>query len=386
MQKDTIMSDQQPFLLPSDLKANYEAYRDDIREAALRVLDSGWYIGGKEVDAFENAFAEFAGATHCVGVASGTDALHLAMRACDIGVGNIVITVSHTAVATVAAIELAGATPVLIDVDPELFTMSPSKLRRACEALQSAGTPATAVIPVHIYGQPADMHAIIDIAKEFGLTVIEDCSQAHGAKIDGRTTGTFGAVGTFSFYPTKNLGALGDGGAVITDDPDLAARARLLKEYGWKERYVSALVGMNTRLDPLQAAMLAVKLVHLAAENVARRAVADRYDAAFADSALVLPVRATNTEHVFHQYVIQHPDRNDLRQFLHDRNIGSLIHYPVPVHKQPAYESRIALPAGPLAVTEALAERILSLPIHAQLTEEQLDRVISAVNEWLKSH
>ena len=379
------MSDQ-PFLLPSDLKANYEAYRDDIREAALRVLDSGWYIGGKEVDTFEAAFAEFVGAAHCVGVASGTDALHLAMRACGIGTGDIVLTVSHTAVATVAAIELAGATAALIDVDPARFTMCPSKLRQACKALKTTGTPATAVIPVHIYGQPADMHGIMEVAQEFGLAVIEDCAQAHGAKIDGQTVGTFGAFGTFSFYPTKNLGALGDGGAVVTNNQDLAEQARLLKEYGWKERYVSALAGMNTRLDPLQAAMLAVKLAHLGDENDARRAVARHYDDAFADSALALPVRADNVEHVFHQYVIQHAERDSLQQFLRDQNIGSLIHYPVPVHKQPAYEGRVALPAGPLTVTAALARRILSLPIHAQLTDGQLTRVISAVGEWLESH
>ena len=372
------------FILPSDLKANYCAYRDELRAAALRVLDSGWYIGGAEVEAFEAAFADAAERPYCVGCASGTDALILAMRACGIGPGDLVATVSHTAVATVAAIELAGATPVLVDIDPQRFTMDPDALERACKALQDghAGN-LRAVIPVHLYGQPADMVEIMKVAETYGLTVIEDCSQAHGARLEDRAVGTFGAMGTFSFYPTKNLGALGDAGALVTGDAELAEQARLLREYGWKDRYISAVPGMNSRLDPLQAAMLGVKLSHLAEENAVRRRIAARYDAAFADLPLTLPQCFPGVEHVYHQYVVMHPRRDALRQALREQDIGTLIHYPVPVHLQPAYAGRIRLPGGPLTVTEDSCSRILSLPIHPQLTESQLERICAAVLAWV---
>jgi dTDP-4-amino-4,6-dideoxygalactose transaminase len=372
------------FILPSDLKANYAAYRDELREAALRVLDSGWYIGGSEVEAFETAFAAFAETDHAVGVATGTDAIILAIRACGIGPGDVVITVSHTAVATVAAVELAGATAALVDVDPDTFGMDPDALAAACESLADGHAgQLKAVLPVHIYGHPVDLSAIQGIVEEHNLILIEDCAQAHGARLKGQRVGSFGALGTFSFYPTKNLGALGDGGAIATNDPELAAQVRLLKEYGWQERYVSHVAGMNSRLDPIQAAMLAVKLQHLDDENAKRREIAARYTAALADTPLILPACADNVEPVYHQYVVQHEQRDELQQFLRARNIGSLIHYPVPVHKQPAYEGRVELPAGPLTVTEGLAKRILSLPIHAQLTDEQFDRTVAAVRDWV---
>ena len=229
------------------------------------------------------------------------------------------------------------------------------------------------------------MEGILAVAAEFGLTVIEDCAQAHGARLNGRSVGTWGAAGTYSFYPTKNLGALGDGGALVTADAALAEQARLLREYGWKERYISHIPGMNSRLDPLQAALLAVKLSHLAAENAVRRSIAARYAAAFADSALALPFVAPGVEHVYHQYVVMHAERESLRLFLRERQIGSLIHYPVPVHAQTAYAGRVLLPAGPLSVTEAICGRILSLPIHAQMTDGQIERVVAGVNAWLAS-
>ncbi len=371
------------FILPSDLKANYEAYREELRAAALRVLDSGWYIGGKELDVFEADFAAFAEAGHAVGVASGTDAIILALRACGVGPGDVVLTVSHTAVATVAAVELTGATAALVDIVPDTFGMDPQALRVACAALKDGhlGT-LKAILPVHIYGHPVDIVAIRQIADEYGLALVEDCAQAHGARLNGQRVGTFGAFGTFSFYPTKNLGALGDGGAIVTNDAELASNVRLLKEYGWKERYVSHVAGMNSRLDPIQAALLGVKLKHLEAENAKRREIAARYDAALADTSLVLPTVAPGAEPVYHQYVVQHENREGLRLFLRERNIGSLIHYPVPVHQQPAYAGRIALPAGPLTITEAAAGRILSLPIHAQLTDEQFDRTVAAIRDW----
>jgi dTDP-4-amino-4,6-dideoxygalactose transaminase len=372
-----------PFILPSDLKANYEAHKEELRAAALRVLDSGWYIGGREVEAFEQAFARYVGTAHAVGCASGTDALILALRACGVGPGDVVLSVSHTAVATVAAIELTGATAALVDIDPERFTMDPVCLRRACTVLADGRAGRLkAVLPVHLYGQPADLPALLAVARDFGLALVEDCSQAHGARLEGRQVGTWGAAGTFSFYPTKNLGALGDAGSVVTNGPELASRLRLLREYGWKERYVSHIPGMNSRLDPLQAALLAAKLSHLDAENRARRAIAAHYDQAFAGTGLVLPRTYGGAEHVYHQYVVQHPRREGLRAFLKERAIGSLVHYPVPVHRQPAYRDRVPLPAGPLTVTEAACERILSLPIHAQLAPDACGRVIAAVRQW----
>jgi dTDP-4-amino-4,6-dideoxygalactose transaminase len=375
-----------PFLLPSDLKANYLAHKDAVDSAAMRVLESGWYIGGSEVDTFEAAFAEFLGVCQAIGVASGTDALTLALRTCGIGSGDIVLTVSHTAVATVAAVELAGAAPALVDIDEETYTMSPACLERALSAL--AADPDTrgrvkAIIPVHIYGQPAELDAILDLARAYECRVIEDCAQAHGALYRDRAVGAWGDLGTFSFYPTKNLGALGDAGAVVTDDCDLARRARLLKEYGWEERYVSSFAGMNTRLDPIQAAILGAKLGALHEENARRRQIAACYTAAFADSGLMLPVCRDNVTHVYHQYVVRHPDRDSLRDWLKANGIGSLIHYPVPVHRQPAYEGRLALPAGDLAVTERICGEILSLPMHPQLTDSDVERVINAVLTWL---
>ena len=249
-------------------KANYLAHKTGIDAAVKRVLESGWYILGREVEAFEQEFATYVGIRHAIGVANGTDALHLALRACGIGPGDAVITVSHTAVATVAAIELAGATPVLVDIDPDTFTIDVNSLEDAITkhdqgSWSGASACLKAIIPVHIYGHPADMQAIMDIAERYGLFVLEDCAQSHGAVIQGKKTGTWGHISTFSFYPTKNLGALGDGGAVVTNDPQLSERCRLLREYGWRKRFVCDVPGMNSRLDELQAAILRAKLPSL---------------------------------------------------------------------------------------------------------------------------
>ncbi len=316
---------------------------------------------------------------------SGTDALHLALRACGIGPGDRVFTVSHTAVATVAAIELAGATPVLVDIDPATFTMDPNRLEEAVGAdegrrtkdeghvnrpssLVSVVRRRSAIIPVHLYGHPADMAAILEIARRYDLWVIEDCAQSHGATIDGQKTGTFGDIAAFSFYPTKNLGALGDGGAVVTSDPALAEQTRLLREYGWRERYVSAIPGLNSRLDELQAAILRVKLRYLDAENARRRALAAEYDRLLADSSVRTPITRPDVSHVFHQYVIRSGRRDALQAYLRSQGIGTLIHYPAPVHAQPAYAGRISIGEG-LPHTEAAAREILSLPMFPELSE-----------------
>src|SRR5271169_116101 len=364
----------------TDPRAGYLAQRAAIDAAIARVLDSGVYILGREVEVFEAAFAGFVGVAHAIGVASGTDAIEIALRACGIGSGDLVFSVSHTAVATIAAIERAGAMPVLVDVEPGTYTMAPRELRRALQS-PPAGRPA-AILPVHIYGQPAELAVLTEIARTFGIRLIEDCAQSHGALYRGRTAGSFGDIACYSFYPTKNLGALGDGGIVVTNDSALAAALREIREYGWRDRYVSARGGVNSRLDPIQAAILGVKLMSLQADNARRQAVADRYDSGLTGLPLALPARRPQTTHVFHQYVIRLAERDALREALHTAGIGSGIHYPVPVHRQPAYSGRLACGPSGLGVTERAAPQILSLPMYPQLSDEAVDRVIAGIRRF----
>jgi dTDP-3-amino-3,4,6-trideoxy-alpha-D-glucose transaminase len=362
----------------NDLRARYLAHQPAIDAAVQRVLASGWYILGQEVAAFEAEFAAACGAAGCVGVNSGTDALHLALLACNVGPGDEVITVAHTAVATVAAIRLAGATPVLVDIDPVTYTMSPA-------ALAAAITPRTkAVIPVHLYGHPADLPAIADAVRTYGLWLIEDCAQAHGALSHGRPVGSVGDLACFSFYPTKNLGALGDGGAVTSRDPDLLARVRSLREYGWTPtaRYISFVEGMNSRLDELQAAILRVFLPHLDAENAQRRALAAAY-AGHLPAGIVLPVEQPGCRHVYHLYVVRVPERDRVRDLLAQCGVGAGIHYPVPVHLQPGYRDAVVVPA-PLTATERAAEEILSLPMHPGMTVDDVAQVAAALADALQ--
>ncbi len=360
----------------NDLRAGYLAAQPEIDAAVQRVLASGWYILGEETAAFEQEFAAYCGAAGCVGVNSGTDALHLALRACGVGPGDEVITVAHTAVATVAAIRMSGATPVLVDIDPQTYTMSPA-------ALAAAMTPATrAVIPVHLYGHPADMDAIREIAT--ACFVIEDCAQAHGAQYKGRPAGSFGDLACYSFYPTKNLGALGDGGAVTGRAPALLDKVRLLREYGWspQARYVSQVEGVNSRLDELQAAILRVRLRRLDADNTARRELAAHYDHLL-PATVTRPVEQAGCRHVYHLYVIQHPDRERLRARLAEQGIGAGIHYPVPVHLQLAYQDG-PVRAAALPVTELAARTVLSLPMHPALSAAQVRAVAAAVTAALE--
>jgi dTDP-4-amino-4,6-dideoxygalactose transaminase len=361
----------------TDPRASYIAQQHAIDCAISRVLEGGSYILGQEVESFEAAFADFVGVDHAVGCASGTDAIELALRACNIGAGDLVFTVSHTSVATVAAIERVGAIAVLIDVEPGTYTISPHELSRALQ-VPHRGRPA-AVLPVHLYGQPAELSALCDLARANGLRLIEDCAQSHGALYRGRPTGSFGDVGCFSFYPTKNLGALGDGGMVVTKNSALAAALREMREYGWRERYVSACVGINSRLDAIQAAILEVKLGSVAADNARRRTIADRYDSGLAKFPLMLPKRRADAIHVFHQYVIRLAERDVLRNWLHAAGIGTAIHYPVPVHLQPAYRGRLTTGPSGLGVTERAARQILSLPMYPQISEEMIDRVITQI-------
>jgi dTDP-4-amino-4,6-dideoxygalactose transaminase len=368
-------------ILQSNPKDNYLAHEVDIRSAVERVLESGWYILGGEVAAFEMEFAVFLGASHAVGVGNGTDAIVIALRACGIGPDDSVITVSHTAVATVAAIELTGASAVLVDVEPDTFTMDVNCLEETIRESASKKLRLKAIVPVHLYGHPANMVAIMEIARRHGLRVIEDCAQAHGATIGGKAAGTWGDAAAFSFYPTKNLGALGDGGAVATNDAALAEKVSLLREYGWKNR-ISHCAGLNSRLDEIQAAILRVKLKHLSAENVRRRALAQLYNDLLSGEKFQLPKSKSGIDHVFHQYVIRAPQRDCLKIFLENHGIGTAIHYPVPIHLQPAYQSRVSVPKTGLSQTESAAREILSLPMYPQLTDIEVKQVAEAMRNF----
>jgi len=361
-------------ILCSNPKAQYLSYKNDIDAAISRVIDSGWYILGNEVAKFEDEFADYIGVSNAIGVGSGTEAIHLALASCEIGPGDEVITVSHTAVATVAAIELAGATPVLVDIDPEFFTLDPKKLEEAITSKTKA------ILPVHIYGQSADIDAIVAIARERELYVIEDCAQAHGATLSGARVGSFGDMACFSFYPTKNLSALGDAGAVVTNDPKLARKARLLREYGWSKRYISSIPGWNSRLDELQAAVLRVKLKFIDVDNIARARLAILYNEGLAGSDLVLPKIREGASHVYHLYVVRSKHRKALQGHLHIQDIGAAIHYPVPVHLQPAYTHLVH---GSLHETERAAREVLSLPMYPELSENEIHYVIKMVKDFI---
>lgn len=362
-------------------KAGYLAHKAEIDAAITAVLESGWYILGKKVADFENDFANFVGVKHAIGVANGTDAIHLALRALNIGQGDGVITVSHTAVASVAAIELAGATPILVDVDPVTYTIDLNQVEEAIKHLQPR---PKAIMPVHLYGQMADMPGLVALAKQHNLFVIEDCSQAHGATYQGKQAGTWGDIAAYSLYPTKNLGALGDGGIVATDDAQLGTRLRMLREYGWEKR-VSQMPGINSRLDEMQAAILQVKLRHLKLENQRRVEIANRYDRLLRDCDLILPAVKSAATHVYHQYVVRSSQRDQLRTWLQEQGVGTLIHYPQPVHTQPAYAGRVPTTRS-LSVTEQIVGEILSLPMYPQLTDEDVSHVIETLLAFHQKH
>lgn len=362
-----------PFL---DLAAEAAASREAVQTAIDRVLTRGWFILGPEVEAFEQAFAAYVQAQHAVGVGSGTDALALALRACGIGPGDEVITVPNTAVATVAAIEMAGARPVFADVDPITFNLDPASAERAI-------TPRTrALLPVHLYGQAADLGPLLDLAQRHHLRVIEDACQAHGAEYGGTRVGALGDIGCFSFYPTKNLGAYGDGGMAVTNDPTLAERLRLLRAYGWAERDRSVIRGVNSRLDEMQAAILLAKLPLLDGWITTRRGLAARYGAVLAGvDHLQPPVEAPYGKHVYHLYVVRTPHRDALRAHLTERGIGTLVHYPHPIYLQDAYRD-LGYQPGACANAEQAAATICSLPLHPHVTPEQVDRVAAAIREF----
>lgn len=359
--------------------ASYRAHKDEIDAAVLATLGQPVHVLGPVVEHFERCFADYMGVSHGVAVNSGTDALHLALRAFDIGLGEEVITVSHTAGATVAAIAMSGATPVLVDIELPACTIDP-------DAVEQAITSRTrAVIAVHLYGQPADIESLADICARHGVKLIEDCAQSHGATWKGRRAGGFGDAACFSFYPSKNLGTVGDGGMVLTQDHKTALRVRRLRQYGWEEPQLSIEPGWNSRMNPLAAAILGVKLRYLDGDVACRRALASRYSEALADLPLALPESRPEAEHAWHLYVIRcetGETRDALRQHLLAHNIQAGIHYPVPVHMQPAF---MALDTGSLPNTEAVATRILSLPLYPEMLAHQQDRVISAIRSFFNA-
>jgi dTDP-4-amino-4,6-dideoxygalactose transaminase len=356
--------------------AQYRAHQAPIQSAINRVLNSGNYILGAEVEAFESAFAAYCGAGHGVGVASGTDALILALKALGIGSGDEVITVSHTAVATVAAILAVGATPVLVDIDEIYLTLDPATLDRAA-------TPRSkAVIAVHLYGQAADLDPILSFTRERNLALVEDCAQACGGVYRGRRLGSIGDIGCFSFYPTKNLGAIGDGGIVLTREPKIANRVRRLRQYGWDDARQTQEPGLNSRLDPLQAAILNAKLAHLDDDNARRAAIARRYAQGLQGVPVATPKERADAQHVYHLYVITSGQRDALMGHLAEHQIGCAVHYPTPVHKQHGYADRAILPPGGLPMTERACQQILSLPLYAELSDADVDRVIATVREF----
>jgi dTDP-4-amino-4,6-dideoxygalactose transaminase len=359
-----------PFI---DLKPQLRAIGPELQAAVSRVIESGSYVLGQSVETFEEQFATYCGTRRAVAVNTGTSALHLALLAADIGPGDEVVTVPMTFVATVAAILYTGATPRFVDVEPDTWTMNP-------DALDSVITPRTkAIMPVHLHGRMADMDAIREIARAHGLVVIEDAAQAHGAEYRGRRAGSLGELGCFSFYPGKNLGACGEGGAVITDADDMAERIRMLRDWGQSERYRHILRGYNYRMDAIQGAVLAVKLGHLDDWTDARRRVAGAYDALLSGTAVGRPAPA-GRDHVWHVYAVRTRERDKVRQRLGEAGIATGIHYPVPVHLQPAYAD-LGYALGSFPVSENLAAETFSLPLFPELARAEIERVCAKLDE-----
>ncbi|HKF59092.1 MAG TPA: DegT/DnrJ/EryC1/StrS family aminotransferase [Blastocatellia bacterium] len=359
-----------------DLARQYQLIRTEVDGAIARVLRKGWFILGEEVSAFERDFAAYLGCRNVVGVASGTDALHLALVAAGVRPGDEVITAANTCVPTASGITSAGATVVLADVDPLTFTIQPADIERAI-------TPRTrAIVPVHLYGQAADMDPIIEISNRKGIPVVEDAAQAHGATYRGKKLGTIGDAGCFSFYPSKNLGAFGDAGAVATDNDDLAAKLRQLRNYGERQRYFHQTKGVNSRLDEIQAAILSSKLPHLDTWNLRRRQIARFYDSEITNPVVSKPTEQSYGQHNYHLYVLRCSSRGDLQRHLADRGVSTLIHYPVPLHLQEAYAD-LGLGPGAYGVSEQLAHEVLSLPIFPELTDDEVRHVADGVNSFV---
>jgi dTDP-4-amino-4,6-dideoxygalactose transaminase len=366
------MKNKTPFL---DVRAAYEELKDDLDSASRRVMRSGWYILGEEVAAFEKEFSKYVGARYCIGVGNGLEALHLILRAMEIGPGDEVIVPANTYIATWLAVTYSGATVVPVEPDERTYNINPARIEEAI-------TPNTkAILPVHLYGLPADMEPILGVAKKHNLKVIEDAAQAHGARYKSFHTGHLGNAAGWSFYPSKNLGALGDAGAITTDDEHLAEKLSALRNYGSQVKYHNLYKGFNSRLDELQAALLRVKLKHLDQWNARRTELAKLYLEAMKNTPLILPVVPQGAEHVWHLFVVRCEKRDALQDHLREHGIETLIHYPIPPHLQPAYQE-LGLPAGSFPITECIHREVLSLPMGPHLSTEQVARVSKAVIEF----
>jgi dTDP-4-amino-4,6-dideoxygalactose transaminase len=361
-----------------DLKAQYRRIGSEINAAVQTVMENTNFILGKEVQQFEADFAKFCNTKHCIGVASGTEALHLAVRALGFGAGDEVITAANTYIATALGISFAGATPVLVDADPASYNIDVSKIEKAITKRTKA------IIPVHLCGQPADMDPILEIARKHNLKVIEDAAQAHGSEYKGRRCGSMGDMNCFSFYPGKNLGAYGDGGAITTNDPELAERIMLLRNYGQKVKYHHLLKGYNCRLDTMQAAVLSVKLKYIEKWNEQRRQHAALYNELFKDTPVVTPQEMSYGKHIYHIYMIRVRDRDGLQNHLSAHGVSTVIHYPIPIHLQKAYED-LGYKEGSFPIAERYAKEILSLPMFPELTDEQIHYGVDKVKEYVSN-
>lgn len=361
-------------IMPNRLDRGFEMFQDEFENKAIEVLRSGWYVLGNEVKSFENEFAQYVGAKHCVGLASGLDALWIAFRVLGIGAGDEVIVQGNTYIASVMGVSINGATPVFVEPD-EYFNIDASKIEEKI-------TPRTkAILVVHLYGQASNMLPVQDLCKKYKLKLVEDCAQSHGAKCNGQVTGTFGDIGCFSFYPSKNLGAFGDAGAIVTNDDKIAEDVRVFRNYGSEKRYYNKVVGTNSRLDELQAGLLRVRLSHIGELEKEKRNLCERYLKEIKNDKIVLPKVREGVTHIWHQFVIKTKLRDELIEYLNANGIGTIIHYPIPPHLSEAYKY-LGIREGSLPITEEYAKTVLSIPLYNGMTGEEQTRVIKALNDF----
>ncbi len=361
-------------IMPNRLDRGFYQYQDEFEAKALEVLRSGWYVLGKEVKSFEEEFAAYIGAKHCVGLASGLDALWIAFRILGIGTGDEVIVQGNTYIASVMGITMNGATPIFVEPD-EYYNIDASKIE------EKITEKTKAVLVVHLYGQASNMAPIVEVCKKHNLRLVEDCAQSHGASFEGQATGTFGDIGCFSFYPSKNLGAFGDAGAIVTNDNQIVEDVRIFRNYGSEKRYYNKVVGANSRLDELQAGLLRVRLKHLDELAAEKKAICERYLREIKNDKIHLPMTREGSTHIWHQFVIRAENRDALMEHLDENGIGTIIHYPIPPHLSEAY-AYLGMKAGSLPITENYAKTVLSLPLYNGMTEEELSHTISSVNDF----
>lgn len=361
-------------IMPNRMDRGFEQYQKEFEDKALKVLRSGWYVLGNELECFEREFADYLGTDFCIGLASGLDALWIAFRVLEIGSGDEVIVQGNTYIASVMGISMNGATPVMVEPD-EYYNIDASKIE------EKITDRTKAILVVHLYGQASQMDKIMEISHKYNLRVIEDCAQSHGACYKGRKTGTFGDIGCFSFYPSKNLGAFGDAGAIVTDNAELAEKVRIFRNYGSEKRYYNKVVGTNSRLDELQAGLLRVKLAHLKELNEERKNICDRYLREISNKKISLPKIRKNASSVWHQFVIRCTEREKLIEFLNEKEIGTIIHYPIPPHLSEAYKY-LGMEEGSLPITERYAKEILSLPLYNGMNDDELNYILTCVNSF----